>query len=191
MSRLDIRGGLPYAGAPSVSSLQIEQIKEYQGDREMLGTAEKFFIEMMEIKRADPRLKAFLFMQTFDGKVTEIQPVRGARICIGDKYVRQRALQHMTEHGFATGTMAGMCVAVRIPPSTVMATATLDMRRRQFRTHGQATTPCNAGNSRNARARCSLLRDLCRVLVIDPGSSPCVCPQIGRASCRERVSFTV
>ena len=48
---------------------EIEQLKEFSGDVENLGKAEKFFLEMMKIKALAPRLNALHTKQGFDAKL--------------------------------------------------------------------------------------------------------------------------
>eukprot|EP00339_Tiarina_fusa_P000898 CAMPEP_0117015036 /NCGR_PEP_ID=MMETSP0472-20121206/12086_1 /TAXON_ID=693140 ORGANISM="Tiarina fusus, Strain LIS" /NCGR_SAMPLE_ID=MMETSP0472 /ASSEMBLY_ACC=CAM_ASM_000603 /LENGTH=981 /DNA_ID=CAMNT_0004718743 /DNA_START=178 /DNA_END=3124 /DNA_ORIENTATION=+ len=48
---------------------EIEQIKEYTGDVELLGKAEKFFLEMIKIKALRPRLNALHSKQGFNNKM--------------------------------------------------------------------------------------------------------------------------
>ena len=48
---------------------EIEMLKEYTGDKESLGKAEKFFLEMMKIKALGPRLNALHTKQGFDKKM--------------------------------------------------------------------------------------------------------------------------
>jgi hypothetical protein len=54
---------------------EMTTVTEYQGDTELLGTTEKFYLCIKDIPRYDSRLAAWLFKFTFPASLSSVQPV--------------------------------------------------------------------------------------------------------------------
>lgn len=52
---------------------EMETLKSYTGDREMLGKCEQFFLELMKVPRIEPKLRVFAFKITFSSQVNDLR----------------------------------------------------------------------------------------------------------------------
>jgi len=52
---------------------EIDMIQQYKGEKDKLGVAEKFFIEMMTISRLAERLSCFVYKKEFNARVDELR----------------------------------------------------------------------------------------------------------------------
>lgn len=52
---------------------EMETLKNYTGDREMLGKCEQFFLELMKVPRVEPKLRVFAFTITFCNQVQDLR----------------------------------------------------------------------------------------------------------------------
>ncbi|VFQ99316.1 unnamed protein product [Cuscuta campestris] len=52
---------------------EIELLKNYTGDREMLGKCEQFFLELMKVPRVESKLRVFLFKIQFNTQVSDFR----------------------------------------------------------------------------------------------------------------------
>lgn len=52
---------------------EMEMLKNYSGDKEMLGRCEQFFLELMKVPRVESKLRVFSFRITFSTQVKELR----------------------------------------------------------------------------------------------------------------------
>lgn len=52
---------------------EMEMLKNYNGDRAMLGKCEQFFLELMKVPRVESKLRVFAFKITFSSQVDELR----------------------------------------------------------------------------------------------------------------------
>ncbi|XP_031091953.1 formin-like protein 20 isoform X2 [Ipomoea triloba] len=52
---------------------EMEQLKNYTGDKEMLGKCEQFFLELMKVPRVESKLSVFLFKIQFNTQVSDFR----------------------------------------------------------------------------------------------------------------------
>ncbi|XP_076903908.1 formin-like protein 17 [Bidens hawaiensis] len=52
---------------------EMELVKGYTGDKEMLGECEKFFLELMKVPRVESKLRVFLFKIQFNTQLLELK----------------------------------------------------------------------------------------------------------------------
>uniref|UniRef100_A0A2P2LSU9 Formin-like protein n=1 Tax=Rhizophora mucronata TaxID=61149 RepID=A0A2P2LSU9_RHIMU len=52
---------------------EIEMLKNYKGDKEMLGKCEQFFLELMRVPRIEAKLRVFAFRITFSSQVDDLR----------------------------------------------------------------------------------------------------------------------
>lgn len=52
---------------------EMEVLKNYAGDKEMLGKCEKFFLELMKVPRVEAKLRVFAFKITFSSQVEDLR----------------------------------------------------------------------------------------------------------------------
>lgn len=52
---------------------EMEMLKNYSGDKEMLGRCEQFFLELMKVPRVESKLRVFSFKITFSTQVKELR----------------------------------------------------------------------------------------------------------------------
>nr|GEV35842.1 hypothetical protein [Tanacetum cinerariifolium] len=52
---------------------EMELLKNYAGDKEMLGKCEQFFLELMKVPRVESKLRVFLFKIQFNTQLTEFK----------------------------------------------------------------------------------------------------------------------
>ncbi|KAF0929172.1 hypothetical protein E2562_016411 [Oryza meyeriana var. granulata] len=52
---------------------EIEMLKNYNGNKEMLGKCEQFFLELMKVPRVESKLRVFAFRITFSTQVEELR----------------------------------------------------------------------------------------------------------------------
>ncbi|KAL7111925.1 hypothetical protein ACP275_05G119900 [Erythranthe tilingii] len=52
---------------------EMETLKNYNGDKEMLGKCEQFFLELMKVPRVEPKLRVFAFTITFTSQVKDLK----------------------------------------------------------------------------------------------------------------------
>ncbi|KAI3454379.1 hypothetical protein Pfo_011042 [Paulownia fortunei] len=52
---------------------EMEMLKNYNGDKEMLGKCEQFFLELMKVPRVESRLRVFAFTITFTSQVENLK----------------------------------------------------------------------------------------------------------------------
>uniref|UniRef100_A0A9I9DRW4 Formin-like protein n=1 Tax=Cucumis melo TaxID=3656 RepID=A0A9I9DRW4_CUCME len=52
---------------------EMETLKGYTGDREMLGKCELFFLELLKVPRIEPKLRVFAFKITFSSQVNDLR----------------------------------------------------------------------------------------------------------------------
>jgi hypothetical protein len=55
------------------SKEEMDMLKGFAGDREMLGKAEQFFLEMMRVPRIEAKLRVFAFKISFTSQVSELR----------------------------------------------------------------------------------------------------------------------
>ncbi|KAL0327714.1 UNVERIFIED_CONTAM: Formin-like protein 14 [Sesamum angustifolium] len=55
---------------------EMETLKNYNGDKEMLGKCEQFFLELMKVPRVESKLRVFAFTITFTSQVKESSKLR-------------------------------------------------------------------------------------------------------------------
>ena len=54
---------------------EIQLLKSYRGDKELLGQAEKYMLEMLALPTASKRIQCMIFKQQFKGRITESKTV--------------------------------------------------------------------------------------------------------------------
>lgn len=52
---------------------EMETLRNYNGDKEMLGKCEQFFLELMKVPRVESKLRVFSFTITFSNQVTDLR----------------------------------------------------------------------------------------------------------------------
>lgn len=52
---------------------EMEKLRTYTGDREMLGKCEQFFLELMKVPRVESKLRVFAFTITFSSQVNDLR----------------------------------------------------------------------------------------------------------------------
>ncbi|KAL6178703.1 hypothetical protein ACLB2K_050221 [Fragaria x ananassa] len=52
---------------------EMETLKNYTGEKEMLGKCEQFFLELMKVPRVEPKLRVFAFKITFSSQVKDLR----------------------------------------------------------------------------------------------------------------------
>lgn len=52
---------------------EMEMLKNYTGDKEMLGKCEQFFLELMKVPRVESKLRVFSFKITFSSQVNDLR----------------------------------------------------------------------------------------------------------------------
>ncbi|KAL2489809.1 Formin-like protein 14 [Forsythia ovata] len=52
---------------------EMETLKNYNGDKEMLGKCEQFFLELMKVPRVEAKLRVFAFTITFSSQVKDLK----------------------------------------------------------------------------------------------------------------------
>ncbi|KAF5466127.1 hypothetical protein F2P56_016080, partial [Juglans regia] len=52
---------------------EMETLKNYTGDKEMLGKCEQFFLELMKVPRVESKLRVFAFKITFSSQVNDLR----------------------------------------------------------------------------------------------------------------------
>ncbi|EEF42479.1 conserved hypothetical protein [Ricinus communis] len=52
---------------------EMETLKNYTGDKEMLGKCEQFFLELMKVPRVEAKLRVFAFRITFSSQVDDLR----------------------------------------------------------------------------------------------------------------------
>lgn len=52
---------------------EMETLKNYNGDKEMLGKCEQFFLELMKVPRVESKLRVFSFTITFSSQVNDLR----------------------------------------------------------------------------------------------------------------------
>nr|CCA17110.1 forminhomology 2 domaincontaining protein putative [Albugo laibachii Nc14] len=78
-------------------------LKNYNGDQALLGTQEKFFLEMMSIPRYTQRIKCMRFHLSFEDRVLETQAQLDILSAATDELIESRNFRKVLEHILAIG----------------------------------------------------------------------------------------
>lgn len=64
---------------------EIEMLKGYKGDKDMLGKCEQFFMELMQVPRIDSKLRVFSFKMQFQSQVSDLRKNLNAVNSVADQ----------------------------------------------------------------------------------------------------------
>lgn len=99
---------------------EIEMLKSYNGNKEMLGKCEQFFLELMKVPRVEAKLRVFAFRITFSTQVDELRTnltiINDATKEVKDSLKLRQIMQTILTLGNALnqGTARGSAVGFRL-----------------------------------------------------------------------------
>ncbi|ERM96350.1 hypothetical protein AMTR_s00001p00219300 [Amborella trichopoda] len=99
---------------------EMEMLKNYNGDKEMLGRCEQFFLELMKVPRVESKLRVFSFRITFSTQVKELRAnlntINNASREVKDSLKLRRVMQTILSLGNALnqGTARGSAIGFKL-----------------------------------------------------------------------------
>ncbi|KAF2308883.1 hypothetical protein GH714_022722 [Hevea brasiliensis] len=99
---------------------EMETLKNYTGDKEMLGKCEQFFLELMKVPRVEAKLRVFAFRITFSSQVEDLRchlnTINGAAREVKESVKLRQIMQTILTLGNALnqGTARGSAVGFKL-----------------------------------------------------------------------------
>lgn len=99
---------------------EMETLKNYAGDKEMLGKCEQFFVELMKVPRVESKLRVFAFKITFSSQVNDLRSnlktINGAANEVKESVKLRQIMQTILTLGNALnqGTARGSAVGFKL-----------------------------------------------------------------------------
>ncbi|KAL6279343.1 hypothetical protein ACE6H2_016224 [Prunus campanulata] len=102
------------------SKEEMETLKNYTGDKEMLGKCEQFFVELMKVPRVESKLRVFAFKITFSSQVNDLRlhlnTINGAAREVKESAKLRQIMQTILTLGNALnqGTARGSAIGFKL-----------------------------------------------------------------------------
>ncbi|KAL4631964.1 hypothetical protein ACB092_04G017700 [Castanea dentata] len=99
---------------------EMETLKNYTGDKEMLGKCEQFFLELMKVPRIESKLRVFAFKITFSSQVNDLRnnlnTINGAAREVKESAKLRQIMQTILTLGNALnqGTARGSAIGFKL-----------------------------------------------------------------------------
>ncbi|CAH0480110.1 unnamed protein product [Peronospora belbahrii] len=82
---------------------EIDMLKNYDGDKKLLGNVERFFLELLTIPRYTQRIKCFRYKLQFESRILETQAQMDTLVAATDQVAESDKFRRVLEHILAIG----------------------------------------------------------------------------------------